>query len=348
MRVLFNIDHPAKLHLFKHAIRILNKEGHETLLTVIEKDVISSLLEHDPILREFEYISLGKYPSNKFKKAIKAIKIESELLKTIRKFKPDILVGGCGNFYIAHIGSILRIPSLVFDTNDSATIQHMLTAPFATRIYTPISYKKDFGKKHIRYNGFHELAYLHPRYFKPDKKVLFEYGFSKDETLVILRLVGWSAIHDIGESGLSDKLLLKYIRTIEDYGATVLITSERPLTQELEKYRIPVPPHRLHDLLYYSTLYIGEGATTASEAAMLGTHAIYINSIRLGYLEELERVYKISYNLPNEKMALKKAIHLLKTPNLKKLGKMKRKQIIKDKIDVTKFIFKEIVSNLER
>ncbi|MBC7334317.1 MAG: DUF354 domain-containing protein, partial [Actinobacteria bacterium] len=347
MRILFNIDHPAKLHLFKHAIRILNKDGHETLLTVIEKDVITSLLEHDPILKELEHMSLGKYPPNKFKKAIKATDIEIKLLKIVQKFKPDILVGGCGNFYIAHVGSILKIPSLVFDTNDSATIQHVLTVPFATRIYTPLSYKKNFGKKHIRYNGFHELAYLHPKYFKPDKKVLFEYGFSKDDTLVILRLVGWSAIHDIGESGLSDKLLLRYIKTMEDYGATVLITSERQLSQGFEKYRIPVPPHRLHDLLYYSTLYIGEGATTASEAAMLGTHAIYINSIKLGYLEELERIYKLVYNLPNEKIALKRAIYLLNNSNLKKLGKIKRKQIIKDKIDVTEFMLKEIMSNFE-
>lgn len=347
MRVLFNIDHPAKLHLFKHAIRILNEEGHETLLTVVEKDVISNLLEHDPILRELEYVSLGRYPSNKLKKAIKAIKIENKLLKTVKKFRPNILVGGCGNFYIAHVGSSLRIPSFVFDTNDSATIQHMLTVPFVTRIYTPISYKKDFGKKHVKYSGFHELAYLHPRYFKPDKKVLSEYGLSKDETLIVLRLVGWSAIHDIGKSGISNKLLLRYIKTIEDYGATVLITSERSLTQELEKYRLPVPPHRLHDLLYYSTLYIGEGATTASEAAMLGTHAIYINSIKLGYLEELEHAYKIVYNFSNERRALKKAIQLLKNSNLKKLGKIKRKQIIKDKIDVTKFILKEIISNFD-
>jgi len=349
MRILFNIDHPAKLHLFKHVIRILNKKGHEILLTVIEKDVISSLLVHDPILQEFEYLSLGKYPANKLKKAIVAMKIESKLLKIVRKFKPDILVGGCGNFYIAHIGSILKIPSIVFDTNDSATLQHILTVPFVTRIYTPISYKKNFGKKHIKYKGFHELAYLHPKYFKPDKKVLSEYGLSRKENLIILRLVEWSAIHDIGKSGISTSVLLKYIKKIEDYGGTVLITSERVLPRDLEKYRVPIPPHKLHDLLYYSLLYVGEGATTASEASILGTHAIYINPIRLGYLEELEKKYKlIKMYCPqdNKKInGLDMALHfLINNEKLKEEGKKKRLQILRDKIDVTAFIIKEILS----
>ncbi len=37
-------------------------------------------------------------------------------------------------------------------------------------------------------------------------------------------------------------------------------------------------------LLAYATLFIGEGATMASECAVLGTPAIYVNSLQLGYL----------------------------------------------------------------
>ena len=61
----------------------------------------------------------------------------------------------------------------------------------------------DLGRKHIRYNGFHELAYLHPNRFKPDISVLDELKVKEGEKFVILRFVSWNATHDFGQAGLS-------------------------------------------------------------------------------------------------------------------------------------------------
>ena len=69
-----------------------------------------------------------------------------------------------------------------------------------------------------------------------------------------------------------------------------------------------IPKSKIHDLLYYATMYIGEGASMASEAAVLGTPSIYINPLRLGYLDELEKKYGLVYNIPNPKKAIQKAI----------------------------------------
>ena len=41
--------------------------------------------------------------------------------------------------------------------------------------------------------------------------------------------------------------------------------------------------------VYQLDLYIGEGATMASECAMLGTPAMYINTLGAGTLEEQEK-----------------------------------------------------------
>tara|TARA_B100000315_G_C14584869_1_gene592441 strand:+ start:2797 stop:2976 length:180 start_codon:yes stop_codon:yes gene_type:complete len=54
----------------------------------------------------------------------------------------------------------------------------------------------------------------------------------------------------------------------------------------------------MHDVLYYATLYIGEGATMASECAMLVTHAIYVNSLTAGTLEKQEE-YGLIYGFRN-------------------------------------------------
>ena len=338
MKVLFNASHPANFHLFKNAIKILQDRVHEILLTVVDKDVMRFLLKNDPIAHDINCMIIGKDKKGITKKGLETIRIEYNLLRISREFKPDILVGGCGNLYVAHIGKLIKRPSIIFDTNEQAKIQHILTDPFASVICTPSCYEKDLGEKQVRYEGYHELAYLHPNYFRPNSEVLDELEVDKDDNIIILRLVAWKAIHDIGEKGLSR--IIDYIKQLENYGR-ILITSERKISKELDRYKIK-EPHKLHDLLFYSTLYIGEGATTASECAVLGTHAIYINTISLGYLKEQEKKYGLVYNFTNPRTmeidGLKKALELLENDNLKRIGKKKREKLLEDKIDVTKFM----------
>jgi predicted glycosyltransferase len=42
----------------------------------------------------------------------------------------------------------------------------------------------------------------------------------------------------------------------------------------------------MHDALYFARLYVGEGGTTASESSILGTPAIYMNKLMMGYIKE--------------------------------------------------------------
>ena len=80
-------------------------------------------------------------------------------------FRPDLLVGGVGNVYVAHVGKLLRKPSIVFDDIEHAEIDHRLMDPFVSVICTPSCYRGDIGTKQVRYNGYHEPAYLHPNRF---------------------------------------------------------------------------------------------------------------------------------------------------------------------------------------
>ncbi|RLI76190.1 hypothetical protein DRP05_13360 [Archaeoglobales archaeon] len=335
MRILFNIGHPAQVHLFKNLIWNLEKRGHECKITTIDKEISVYLLN----VYGFDYEVVGKAKAHLFSKALDMIKVDYKLYKITKSFKPDILVGGVGNVYVPFLGKLIRIPSIVFDDTEHAKIEHLLMDPFASVICTPSCYKKELGKKQIRYNGYHELAYLHPNYFTPNPAVLDEMGLSKDDTFIILRFVSWSASHDVGQHGIRNKIEL--VRELEKYGR-VLITSEGQLPKELEKYKIKVSPDKLHDLLYYASLYVGEGATTASECAVLGTHAIYVNTLRLGYTDEEEERYNLVYNFSDEKTmekeAFNKALELLENNNLREEGKRKREQLLKDKIDVTAFM----------
>jgi predicted glycosyltransferase len=76
----------------------------------------------------------------------------------------------------------------------------------------------------------------------------------------------------------------------------------------------------------------------ASECAILGIPAIYVNSLELGYLKEQEEKYGLVYGFRNSKGIIKKAIQLLQNSKLKQDHKMRRKKMLADKIDVTSFM----------
>ena len=49
-------------------------------------------------------------------------------------------------------------------------------------------------------------------------------------------------------------------------------------------------------MFYITQLFIGEGATMASECAVMGTPSIYINSLTAGTLEDQENGLIFIYN----------------------------------------------------
>jgi len=335
MRILFNIGHPAQVHLFKNLIWELEHRGHQCKITTIAKDISLYLLD----AYGFEYEVVGEGRPTLATKAMELMRVESRLYRIARSFGPDLLVGGVGNVYVAHIGKLLRKPSIVFDDTEHAKIDHRLMDPFVNVICTPSCYRGDIGPKHVRYNGYHELAYLHPNRFTPNPAVLAELGLAEGDPFIIVRFVSWQASHDVGQHGIRDKVGL--VKALEEYGR-VLITSEGALPEELQSYQIQVSPEKLHDLLYYATLYVGEGATTASECAVLGTHAIYVNSLGLGYIAEEDDKYHLvsdfSRRACTDETVLAEARRLLQNPDQMKEGKEKGATLVQDKIDVTAFM----------
>jgi len=229
--------------------------------------------------------------------------------------------------------------NLLAPDTEHAKFANGVTFPFADVICTPSCFNYDAGPKQVRYNGYHELAYLHPNRFTPDPAVLTELGLAEGDPFTIVRFVSWQASHDVGQHGIRNKVGL--VKALESYGR-VLITSEGALPEELRSYQIRVSPEKLHDLLYYATLYVGEGATTASECAVLGTHAIYVNSLGLGYTTEEDEKYHLVSDFSGrdctDETVLVEARRLLQNPDLRKEGKQKATTLVQDKIDVTMFM----------
>jgi len=333
MKILINLDHPAHVHLFKNMIRNLEKDGYKVKITARDKEVVLDLLN----AYGFEYENTGEHQRGLFNKVYGMIKIDHKLYRIARKFKPDILVSA-GSPYAAHVSRLLNKPHIAFDDTEHSREQYWLYSPFTEVICTPSCFKKDLGKKHVRYNGYHELAYLHPNYFKPDLKVLSDLNLTRRDKFIIIRLISWSASHDVGEHGLG-KNIKRLVKRIEDYGS-VFITSETGLNNDFEGYGITTSPEQIHSLLYFAEMYIGEGATMATESGILGTPSIYISSLAktLGNFNELQNKYGLVYSFTDPRRALEKAIELLGDRNLRLEWQKKREILLKERIDVTKWM----------
>jgi len=340
MKILVDIQHPAHFHFFKNFIKAMENKNNQIKITAKEKEITLTLLDYFG----FDYDRTGKTRSNLFTKALGMVEIDLKLLKVVKNFKPEILLG-IHNESVAQVGFVTNRPSVIFTDTEIVGLGDLVTFPFATVICTPTCFRKNLGRKHIRYNGYHELAYLHPRYFTPDLEVLEMLNLSKNDSIIILRFISWRAAHDIGLRGIKRGQEVNFIRSLERYGQ-VFITSEGKLGRELEKYRLNIPPHKIHSLLYYASLYIGEGGTMAAEAAILGTPAIHIESTSngvatgelTGNFRELRDKYGLLYFYPDQNQALEKAIEILENDRSKREWQKKRKKLLKDKIDVTAWI----------
>jgi predicted glycosyltransferase len=246
--------------------------------------------------------------------------------------RPDVLISISGVF-IVHVGKLTGVPAIVCDDTEHARLSQWISFPFASVICTPSCFQRDLGKKQYRYDGYHELAYLHPNRFVPNESVLDELDLSKDEKLIVVRFVSWGASHDIGHSGFSLEGKRELIRRLSKLGR-VIITAEPQLPADLEPYRMRISPTKIHDVLAFSTLYIGEGATMASEAALLGIPCIYVNPLTVGYLVDQEK-YGLVYRHLDENEAIERAITLINTSNTRAEWQNKRQRLLRDKIDVT-------------
>ena len=337
MKIMIDMLHPAHVHFFKYFIKNMINNGHEILVTSRSKEITNYLLD----IYNIDHVCISSIGKTKVSLVKELFLRGLKFIQIAKHFDPDLLLGIMGAT-IAYAGKVLNVPSYVFYDSEVATPTNMYVYPMATKIITPNSYRKDLGKKQIRYDGFQETAYLHPNHFRPDPSILKSLGVNQSERFFILRFVSWQASHDYIDHGFSFEDIRKLIGILEKYGK-VFITSEKPLTKDLEKYKIKIKPERIHDALFYATLFVGDSQTMSTEAAILGTPTVRCNTFvgpkDMGNFIDLEKKYDLLYSVQNVDSVIAKIRSLLdENINLKKIWSEKRDRLLHDKIDVTQYM----------
>jgi predicted glycosyltransferase len=345
MKIFIDIGHPAHVHYFKNLINIMIKD-HNTNFTVTarDKEMTHYLLKSNNI----SFINRGKGKDSSLGKLLYLIKANFQLLRIALKTKPDLFLS-FGSPYAAQVSFILGIPSITLDDTESAKFGQLFYKSFSKLILSPTTFSKDFGIKHKKFNGYMELSYLNPKYFEPNPSILKDLGLTKEDKYTVLRFVKWKANHDIGHKGICIESKINAVKEFSKYGK-VFITSEEVLPKELEKYKIKVSSEKIHSVLYYASMFYGESATMASESSVLGTPAIYLDNNGRGYTDEQESKYGIVFNfsesLADQDESIKKGIEILNTS--KNNWDIRRSKILKEKIDVTKFMIDECLKIMSK
>lgn len=339
MKYLFHLGHPAHFHLFKNVIANLKEKGNEVFILIKKKDVLEDLLQESGL--EYQNILPDGRKDSFLAIALGLLKQDWSVFKFCLKHRPDLLIGSSTS--IAHVGKVLNIPSLVLgeDDTDIVPIFAKLTYPLATTIMSPrICNNGKWDDRSIKYEGYHELAYLHPNNFQPDKSVAEKYVDTSGPYFLV-RFAKLDAHHDVGISGINDKIALRLIKLLEKFGK-VYITSERKFNNELEPYRLNIKPIDIHHVMAYASLYVGDSQTMAAEAGVLGIPFIRFNDFvgKIGYLRELEDKYELGFGIKSKEEALlfKTIDEFLIQKNTAEKWQEKKKVMLSDKIDVAQFI----------
>ena len=273
---------------------------------------------------------------------LKQLIFDYKIFNLIKKYNIDLCLGV--SVSIAHASIFTKAKSIVFDDDDQKTTPGfaLLSHTFADFVFSPESLiGKSLKRKYFYHDSFHELAYLHPNIFKPDRVILTKYGINPSERYSIVRFNSFKAHHDIGQYGLSKIQKQKLVASLAKYG-NVYISSEDKDYQFNKGIPLSISPEDFHHLLAFTSCYAGESQTIASEAAILGVPSFRCNTFKgkLSYLDELEHHYGLTYSyLPSEFAKFLKDIEsTMENPNSLKLWKDKQKKLISEKINLTAFL----------
>lgn len=324
MNIFVNISHPAHVHFFKNAIKTLSQRGHNVITGARYKEFTIDLLNAYKI----KHTVLTKKGQGLIGLIKELIKQQFKISKIIRENQLDLMLQISGIFN-APAGRYYGVPTLAFSDTENDRWGNKLSFSLSKHVIMPTCFDHAIGgswKNQIHYPGYHELAYLVPRYLT--KKI-------EPKNKFLVRFVGWQAGHDIGEKGLSIDQKIEIVDILKNFGS-VHITSEAPLPDEIAEFACKIHPSEIHDFMVSCKMIVGESATMASEAACLGIPAIFISNTGRGYTTEQDKKYGLikHYQL-RQWNEIVQTMKEWASQDLHNEWQERRRNMLKDKIDVT-------------
>jgi predicted glycosyltransferase len=340
MRICISINDTAQVHFWKVIIRVLKDQGHEVIVLGRDFGETSALLKETGI----PYYPVSSDPGDGIRRYIA---FPSQVLRMYGYLKDkDIdLIAGFGGFD-SLTGFLLRIPDVAFQDSEPRIYPRFYSLVFRgllrfmNTLLTPACFHEDLGRRHVRVDSYKELAYLHPRYFRPDGTIFDLLGIPRGSAYFVLRFNGFGATHDTSVTGFDNDHKIALVRALEKHGH-VFISSEAGVPDEIKDRLLSIPKSRIHDVMYHARMLVTDTATMATEASLLGTPVVRTSSFvrnDFGIMIELEKKYGLVMNYLDPGEAVAKAAELAWRADLKAEWAWKRERLLRDKIDMVQFM----------
>lgn len=341
MRVLIDIVHPADINFFKNSIyKLIDDFDVSCELVALPRPGVIPIIERE--LPDIPFTSIGSYEKSLSGKVRCLLTRTRSILKYLNNNHIDVVTAfaGLGSSQAAFIKGI---PSVVFTDDIEYKLSFLSFRYFASEIILPKCINID-GNNILKYNGFKELAYLHPNYFKPNINILDKYGI-EPEKYVFIREVSKSSLNyrNLIEGRLSpicsflNELGFDIILSLEDKKLTNLFETNCILLDE--------PVRDLYSLIYYAIFSISSGDTMARESCLLGTPTIYTGGRLMAVNSELERKGALfCVNYKNEDAIYGTVLEIINNNYKHKVRSKIFDSIESEYCDLTQMIVSEILS----
>lgn len=341
MHVLFDLGHPAHVHLFRNMAHNLVARGDRATILIRDRGIVPYLLRHYGL----PFRVASKPRKGLAGSAIELLIHDWQVLKVSLADRPDFLIGT--SVSVAHVGTLIGRPSIVLNEDDADYVPLFarITYPFASRVVIPSILRDRRTAKVRTHRSYHELAYLHPNHFSPDPSVLAALGVQEGEPFFIVRLVSLTAHHDAGEHGLSVEQAERLVALLEPHGR-VFVNAEGDIPPALADKAFTAPPETMHSIIAYARMLISDSQTMTMEAAVLGRPALRCNTFvgRCSVIEELENRYQLAWGYaPAQFEDMLVTIRgLLADPQLERKLSERRNRMLAEKHDLTDWLMDQL------
>jgi predicted glycosyltransferase len=321
-RVFFDLNHPADYHFFKHLINWMRSQEYVIKIVARDKECLHMLLND----AGFNYTSRGSGKHTLPGKYLYAFWILLLLLVELFRFRPTIAMS-LSSPYLAVLTRILHITCVTFDdTDDNPRLLPLIKK--STYLLSPTTYPHKFHKGHFHLPALKELAYLHPAHFQQNQ----------DQAGVFFRLTRTDSVHHSNASVLNQNMVIKKMKQLSK-NQTILFSSERNLEFENDSGIMRADPIHIHRELAQCSVFWGNSATMAAEAAVLGIPAIFVSAEKFAYIGELESYGLLYHYHPDDiNSSLEKLDSILAGDPPTRSFRKSRDLLLREKIDMTAFM----------
>jgi len=321
-RVLFDLNHPADFHFFKHLMNHLLNQDYTLCVVARDKECLHLLLDDAGI----PYQSRGTGKHTLLGKYLYAMIILLRLFSIMLRFRPGVTMS-LSSPYLALLSRFLRIPCITYDDTD-LNPRLLPLIRLSKFVFSPSSYPHHFHPGHFHLPAFKELAYLHPSLFQ----------MKKERDGAFFRVTRTDSVHHSRESHLDLDLLMNKIHQLNSKMGLIL-SSEIPADQNLHHAIRSASPTQIHRELAGCRVFWGNSATMAAEAAVLGIPAVFVGSEKFAYIKELEDIGLLFHYVPeNLEDSLNKLDSLLAGDPPQDDFTERKSQLLQEKLNLTPFM----------